>query len=196
LREEIMSKYSIAMLAALLLVGLTASLGRAEEFAYVGTKNCKKCHLKEYNSWAKTKMGMAFDSLKPGADKEAKVAAGLDGDKDYTKDASCVGCHTTGYGKPGGFVDMETTPDLANVGCESCHGPGGTYTKDQYMSFKNKTFKSEELAKVGFVAKPGAEQCQDCHNDKNPLAPKGYTFDYDAIKDKGIHEHIPMKYEH
>jgi hypothetical protein len=36
----------------------------------------------------------------------------------------CYQCHTTGHGKPGGFVSPETTPGMKNAGCEVCHGPG------------------------------------------------------------------------
>jgi hypothetical protein len=36
----------------------------------------------------------------------------------------CFYCHTTGYGKPGGFISIEKTPHLKNAGCEVCHGPG------------------------------------------------------------------------
>ena len=39
----------------------------------------------------------------------------------------CYSCHTTGYGKPGGFTSVEETPELKNAGCEVCHGPGGTH---------------------------------------------------------------------
>jgi hypothetical protein len=106
----------------------------AQDHAYIGSNNCRKCHMKQYKSWAETKMAKAFEHLKPGVAAEAKQAAGLDPDKDYTSDAACLPCHTTGYGKEGGFVDIATTPDLAGVGCEMCHGAGGSYTASDKMS--------------------------------------------------------------
>ncbi len=73
------------------------------DYTYVGTKKCKSCHLEVHKSWGKTKMGMAFETLKPGHAKEAKVQFGFDTQKDYTTDETCLPCHTTGFGKPGGY---------------------------------------------------------------------------------------------
>jgi Cytochrome c554 and c-prime len=184
----------LAVLAVLLTV-LPVAAGEAEH-AFVGTKNCKKCHLKEYKSWAETKMAMSFDNLKPGVRAEAKTAAGLDPAKDYTKDATCLPCHTTGYGKKGGFVDIETTPELAGVSCEACHGAGEDYIQEQLMSLKNKEYKLADVVAAGMVAEVSAEQCVQCHNSKSPFVDEGFVFDFAANKDKGTHEAFPLKYEH
>jgi hypothetical protein len=142
-------------------------------------------------------MAKAFDLLKPGARAEQKVAAGLDPDKDYTKDAECLPCHTVGYGQKGGFVDIEKTPNHAGVGCEMCHGPGGTYTRDQHMSLKNQEYKKEELVAVGLVGEITAETCtKSCHNNKSPFVGEDYVFDFEANKDKGTHEKFPLKFKH
>ncbi len=76
---------------------------------YIGAKNCAKCHEEIYASWVKTPHAKAFDHLK----KEGK---------DTTP--GCVKCHSVAYEQDGGFIDMELTPELAGVQCESCHGPG------------------------------------------------------------------------
>ncbi|MCB1034668.1 MAG: cytochrome c family protein, partial [Acidobacteria bacterium] len=141
----------LVLLPAMLLLAVPRT--GAEEHAFLGSKNCRKCHLKEYKSWEETSMAKTFEVLKPGERADEKKAAGLDPQKDYTKDASCVKCHVTGYGKKGGFVDIETTPELAGVGCESCHGAGGTYVQDQYMSLKNKEYKKADIVAVGLVDK-------------------------------------------
>ena len=142
-------------------------------------------------------MAKAFDLLKPGARAEQKVAAGLDPNKDYTKDAECLPCHTVGYGQKGGFVDIEKTPNHAGVGCEMCHGPGGTYTQDQHMSLKNQEYKKEELVAVGLVGEITAETCtKSCHNNKSPFVGEDYVFEFEANKDKGTHEKFPLKYQH
>jgi hypothetical protein len=168
----------------------------AEEHAFLGAKSCKKCHLKEYKSWEETAMAKTFDVLKPGVRAEEKKAAGLDPAKDYTLDASCVKCHVTGYGKKGGFVSFEKTPELAGVGCESCHGAGGTYVQDQYMSLKNKEYKKADIVAVGLVDTVSKAQCTSCHNSESPFVAKDFVFDFKANKDKGTHEHFELKYPH
>ncbi|HSA09879.1 MAG TPA: cytochrome c family protein [Candidatus Paceibacterota bacterium] len=43
---------------------------------------------------------------------------------------SCLACHTVGYGLPTGFVSPTTTPHLAGVQCENCHGPAGNHASN------------------------------------------------------------------
>ena len=179
-----------------LILCLVADAATAAENSYVGSKKCKVCHLKEWNSWSGTKMAKAFDKLKPGESADAKKTAGLDPNKDYTRDATCLPCHTTGYGQPGGFADLEKTPDLAGVGCEMCHGPGGTYTQSQYMSLSNKEYKRAALATVGLVASITESQCSVCHNKKSPFVGDNYVFDFAKRKEQGTHEKFPLKYQH
>lgn len=183
------------------LVLLAAGFSMAEDtekpvHAYVGSKKCKKCHIKEYKSWVETKMAQSFELLKPGERAEAKTKVGLDPEKDYTADETCLPCHSTGYGQTGGYVDVETTPELVGVGCEMCHGPGGTYTEDQYMSLKNKEYKKEDVVAVGLVSEVSAGQCSVCHNNESPFVGKDYVFDFEKRKEEGTHENFPLKYEH
>ena len=173
-----------------------AGVSLAGEDAYVGNKKCKMCHMKESKSWSETKMANAYEILKPGERAEQKKAAGLDPDKDYTTDAECLKCHTTGYGKAGGFVDIESTPRLVGVGCEMCHGAGGTYTKAEHMSLKNKEYKKADLVAVGMVDTVTVAQCNTCHNTESPFVGDDYVFDFEAKKDQGTHEKFPLKYQH
>jgi hypothetical protein len=172
---------------------LTVSLSFAGEHAFVGAKKCKTCHLKEYNSWAQTKMAKAFELLKPGVRAEAKKAAKLDPNKDYTTDAECVGCHVTGHGKAGGFVDLTTTPDLVGAQCEQCHGAGATYIEKRYMSLQNKEYKKADLVAVGLVGEITKAQCENCHNSRSPFYKQ---FDFAARVNEGTHEKFPLKYKH
>jgi len=183
------------VLTVLALATLTAAAAPVEH-AYVGSDACKKCHIKEWKSWSETKMAQAYELLKPGVSADKKKAAGLDPDKDYTTDQECLSCHVTGLGEEGGFVDAATTPKLVGVGCEMCHGPGGTYIKDGYMTLKNKEYKKAELVKVGLVGEVSAARCTVCHNDKSPFVEKGAVFDFAARRKEGTHEQFPLKYAH
>ena len=191
LRISAAAIFSVAVLA------VPPGNAAAEEHSYVGTKKCKMCHIKEWTSWSKTRMAQAFELLKAGERADKKKAAGLDPAKDYTKDATCLACHTVGFGKPGGFKDMETTPELAGVGCEMCHGPGGTYTQKEYMSLQNAQYKKDQLVAVGLVGQIKGETCTGlCHNNKSPFVGKDYVFDFAARRDQGIHERAPLKNPH
>ena len=187
---------TIMTILALIGMGMASSYAVAEEHAYVGSKKCRTCHMKEHKSWATTKMANAFDTLKPGERAEAKAAAGLDPDKDYTTDPECLPCHVTGYGKQGGFTSIEETPHLAGVGCEACHGAGGTYLKPQYKSLKNKEYKKADIVAVGLVDQVGEAQCTPCHNADSPFVAEDFVFDFEANKEQGTHEKFPLKYPH
>lgn len=164
--------------------------------AYVGAKKCKACHLKQFKSWEQTKMAKSFELLKAGLHTDAKKKANLDPQKDYTHDEKCLPCHTTGDGKPGGFVSLEKTPELVGVQCESCHGPGSEYLKEGGMTIKNKEYKRAELLKAGLVI-PNGDTCMSiCHNNKSPFVGKDYVFKFEERKKQGTHEHIALKYPH
>ncbi len=94
---------------------------KGQEARYIGSKACRPCHKKEYASFTKyaqkSKSYQAIERLKKGLSKN-----------DLKK---CYGCHTTGYGKPGGFISVEKTPGLKNDGCEVCHGPGSIHARTQ-----------------------------------------------------------------
>ena len=84
------------------------------ENSYVGSAACKDCHEEQYENFTKF-------AKKAHSDKSIKIMAS---DLTEAELAECYACHTTGYGKPGGFVSYEKTPHLADAGCEVCHGPG------------------------------------------------------------------------
>ena len=171
-----------------LLLMLPAGL-LAEEATYVGVEQCRMCHLPHYDSWGETKMSKAFELLKPGARANAKVKAGIDPDTDFTKEAFCLECHVTGFGKPGGFVDLETTPDLAGVQCEMCHGPGSIYSK--MMVKKKGTYTLADYKQKGGLTMPSEKNnicAEKCHNKNSPFV---YTlkFNFEDRKAIGTHRH-------
>lgn len=182
---------TLTCLLAIIPAALPASA--ADTFAYVGAKKCKACHLKEFKSWSETRMAKSFELLRPGASSAAKKKAKLDPAKDYTADPACLVCHTTGFGKPGGFVSLAKTPDLIGVQCEMCHGAGGTFTQKEHMSLANKEYKKADLVKVGLVGVITKVQCENCHNPKSPFFKE---FKFEERKAKGTHEKFPLRYKH
>ena len=191
-----MKKVLIAVVSFMFVVALLVVTGvNADAAKYVGAKKCKACHMKQYKSWKKTAMATSFENLKPGVKADAKKKAGLDADKDYTADAKCLKCHTTGYGK-GGFVSMEKTPKLAGVQCEGCHGPGGEYKK---LMKKNKKFKLADAKAAGLIIPSEDEKgCLVCHGGDSPFNAKvdaKYKFNFKEKLEK-THKHFPKKYEH
>jgi hypothetical protein len=114
---------------------------------YVGNTTCGACHPTAMAAWKASKHAHAWDTL---------VKAEAD-PKRYgwpvTKYPDCVGCHTVGYGEKTGFKTIAATPDLADVGCERCHGPG---SKHIVAPATNK------LGIIGGVLK--SEMCAQCHD--------------------------------
>ena len=147
-------------------------------------------------------MANSFENLKPGIKAAEKKKAGLDPDKDYTADEGCLKCHTTGFGKPGGFKSIAETSNLANVQCEGCHGPGSEYAKvmkENKKKWKTEGYTSEELKKVGLVIPSEDEKgCKVCHGEDSPFTEKvdaKHKFNFKERLEK-THQHFPLKYKH
>ena len=143
-------------------------------------------------------MANALTTLKPGENVEAKTKHGLDPEKDYSTDATCLACHTTGYGHEGGYVipdpddkkAVKRAKKLAGVGCESCHGPGAGYMDLHGEIMKSKrTYKLVEMLAAGLIV-PNADNCKTCHNEKSPTFE---GFDFEKQKEEGIHDHKELK---
>ncbi len=116
---------------------------------YVGVEYCKLCHTAAYEHWTTIGHAKAYATL-------AKAS------KNYNLD--CVGCHVTGYEKPGGSTVTDVA-GLEAVQCEACHGPGSQHVDDPY-SFELK-------------AKPDETVCTGCHHP-----PHTTNFDFKARLDK------------
>ncbi|MBI4848426.1 MAG: hypothetical protein HY808_07620 [Nitrospirae bacterium] len=186
----------LKLLSTLLIMGITVAAGPVYSAEYIGASKCKACHMQQYKAWEKTTMAKSFENLKPGVKAAEKKKAGIDPDKDYTADAKCLKCHTTGYGKPGGFKSFAETPEMINVQCEGCHGPGADFRK---IMKENKEFKLSDAQAAGLtVPNEKANNCMECHGGDSPFSEKvdlKYKFD---LKDrlKKTHEHFPLKYKH
>jgi hypothetical protein len=175
------------------------TLGEGEH-AYAGNSKCKTCHIKEYKSWAETKMAKTYEVLKPGERAEAKTKAGLDPEKDYTTDEKCLNCHTVGFGHETGFAVQtdekkakKMVKKFGGVGCEACHGPGKEYAKlFKEIQKSKRTYKLEEIQALGLTTEYEAT-CTACHNDKSPTYDSSNPFKYDPNDRTGMHEVQELK---
>jgi len=80
---------------------------RSGESNYAGEELCKNCHAKQHKIWSESQHAIAFEDLEA---------------VNKSFDPSCIVCHTVGFNKPGGFLDIDITANLMGVQCESCHG--------------------------------------------------------------------------
>ena len=83
-----------------------------EDPRYVGTAKCGTCHPQALEFWKTTQHAHAWATL----EREARHY-----------DFTCVGCHSVGFRKPGGFCVLTEAGPYRNVGCENCHGPGSRH---------------------------------------------------------------------
>ncbi len=103
---------------------------------YVGAATCASCHSEQYSIWEKSGHAHAMATLEK---------------KNQQFDNECVRCHVVGFEK-GGFQTLLTTPQLANVQCEACHGPGRAHASAPAKGY-------------GFMATP--DGCVMCHTVPN-----------------------------
>ncbi len=83
---------------------------------FVGMGACAKCHQSAVDFWRKTVHAHAWKTL-------------VDVDKQY--DYDCIGCHVTGFQKPGGSnLATVEKQQLVDVQCEVCHGPGSQHVAE------------------------------------------------------------------
>lgn len=137
---------------------MCAGVTLAEELVYVGSKTCQECHEKEYASYVTfSKKASSFESIRVMRPKLT--------DAEYKE---CLECHSTGYGKPGGFVSEYQTPDLKDAGCEVCHGPGSLHVESG-----DPDDIDHDLT---------IESCNACHN-----ADRVKAFDYKPLMFGGAH---------
>jgi len=95
-----------------------------QETVYVGMDKCKTCHEKHVDAYSEWKYSKNFRILE---------MRGMD------HSPECLPCHTTGYGKPGGFESVEETPYMKNIQCEACHGPASLHLNASTKEERRKT---------------------------------------------------------
>lgn len=183
--------------------------GEVEGPSYIGSGKCRKCHGDQHKTWKKTAMASAFAILKPGERIEEKREAGLDPDKDYTKDEQCLPCHVTGWGLPGGYSippegktpaarkAQKAAKAMEGVQCEACHGPASVTAEFKKDNQKYKWGEVEASAgTLSGMLYPAEEMCTGCHNEESPFVDEDYVFEFEQRREEGTHDHYKMEFEH
>ena len=120
----------------LFMATLAAKRKQKQNRVYATDQTCLTCHSKEHGLWSKTGHSRAYAALQ---------------EVNKSFDPECLICHTTGFGKPGGFISEIDTPDLKNVQCEMCHGARLEHTQNPQGGF----------------AKEANAACGKCHVKKH-----------------------------
>jgi hypothetical protein len=109
--------------------------------SYTGTQSCADCHDDAVTFWARTVHATAWKTLE---------------DRGQQFDLDCIGCHVTGWQKPGGS-NLAHNDKLRDVQCETCHGPGSIHIAKGGL---------EKPAAV--VLAPAADLCaSQCHTKEH-----------------------------
>jgi hypothetical protein len=113
---------------------------------YVGAQVCAGCHAQPTAVWSATRHAHAYPSLT---------------EKHKAFDLDCVGCHVTGYERPGGST-VTHVENLENVQCEVCHGPGSNHVAGGGL-------------KSAITRKPDTSLCIGCHHE--PHVQRGWKVE-------------------
>lgn len=115
-----------------------ALLAAPGQQSFSGSQSCASCHEPEHRQWSGTPHARALQHL-------------VERGKQF--DDQCVSCHVTGYRQPGGAWPGHIG-ELADVGCESCHGPASLHAS------------APDEAEMPPAAVPAA-RCLTCHNERH-----------------------------
>jgi len=137
---------------------------------YVGSEICQGCHAAEFETWAAGPHAHAVETLTA---------------KGQASNTDCLACHTTGPDSPGGFplsAEVTALPDLARVGCESCHGPGGNHVAEGALRLGSILSLGDKCDSCVIL-----QICGRCHDDAND---PGFEFEVQEKIDRIRHATI------
>ena len=148
---------------------------------FVGNANCKLCHNEaetgeQFKKWQASPHAKAFKTLSSPAAKKINENA--------AKDPKCLKCHVTGFECPKEIKAKAKESD--GVGCESCHGAGKDYAKQEIMKSKKDSIEK------GMI-EPTEKTCVKCHNKESPTFPG--KFDFKEMWKKILHPNPLLKHE-
>ncbi len=138
----------------------TAEASAKPKSSFIGSSRCVSCHRPQSSAWSETQHALAFEHLP----------------EKYRNDESCLKCHVTGLGEPGGYtLDMpeDQATSYRSVGCETCHGPGAAHedaVKRWTLSDPADEEKLLKEIKTTIVRMPTDTTCATCHVNQSHQA--------------------------
>jgi hypothetical protein len=135
---------------------------------FVGSHVCADCHEREYEIWKNTPHAHATDSI---------VHPGERSDIPRHHDPECLSCHVTGwnpqeyYPYKSGYLSLEATKQMTQMGCENCHGPGSKHVAAEMGEIDGLTDEMQQSLRQQMVLKLDAakQTCLECHDlDNSP----------------------------
>ena len=96
---------------------------------FTGSKACADCHQDIYLIWESFGHAHAMETL-------------VNENRQF--DPECVICHTVGMEYEIGYRSLETTSQLASVGCEMCHGPGFKHRENTLTMYQEQFYTCEK----------------------------------------------------
>ncbi len=140
---------------------------------FVGSAACADCHASAWKVWKE-----GVDSHPP---KHAHAYATLQKPPKRSgipriHDPECISCHVVGWNPQkyfpyeSGFVSLEATPELTDVGCENCHGPGSDHVdaEDGVVDLTDAQIAQRRQQMV-LELKDAEQKCLECHDlDNSP----------------------------
>ncbi len=182
LRPEVAGVYTLSAVIVTASEGTTNLTQNITAGTYLGVETCELCHSggeiaeDKWSTWVTTLHSQVFSNEIDG---DANFAGA-------SMSQSCLQCHTTGYDAntnaiDGGFYNLETLTNwtiptvvsngnyasfanhypslagLANVQCESCHGPGSIHA--------GLLGDTSSPNWPGISANEDAGDCNQCHDD-------------------------------
>ncbi|MGL4941839.1 MAG: multiheme c-type cytochrome [Thermoguttaceae bacterium] len=145
---------------------------------FVGSASCRNCHEKSFDVWKTSSHASALRAL-VDVSKPARQY-----------DPECIACHVVGWNPSdatpytSGFVSQQKTPLLADVGCESCHGPGEVHVAAETNG--SAAAKNTARLDVRLTLEGARHHCTQCHDHENSPA-----FNFDTYWDKVKHKEVP-----
>lgn len=134
---------------------------------FVGSKACAECHEEAYEVWENSKHAHATETLIHPPERY-QVSRHFD--------PECIACHVVGWNPElyvpfqSGYLSLDQTPQLQNVGCENCHGPGSAHVASQNGDGNFTDAQTEMLAQqMRLPLNSARDTCLKCHDlDNSP----------------------------